>query len=104
MQVDIDGKAKYSQVRSLSNEGNGAASSILIYPNPASAHGNVSLVLSDASAFYDLQIIDNSGRIVKEFNAVRSTQQVSGLPKGQYLARAKERESGQVSVEKFIVQ
>ncbi|MGN6399363.1 MAG: T9SS type A sorting domain-containing protein [Flavisolibacter sp.] len=104
LQVDIDGKAKYSQVRSLSNEGNGAASSILIYPNPASAHGNVSLVLSDASAFYDLQIIDNSGRIVKEFNAVRSTQQVSGLPKGQYLARAKERESGQVSVEKFIVQ
>lgn len=103
LQVDIDGKAKYSQVRSLSNEGN-SVGSILIYPNPASAHGNVSLVMNDAAAFYDLQIIDNAGRIVKEFNGVRSTQQLSGLPKGQYLARARERESGDISVEKFIVQ
>lgn len=103
LQIDIDGQSKYSQVRSLSNSSS-EAGSILIYPNPASANGNVSLVLADASAFYDVQIVDNSGRILKEFNAVRSTQQVSGLPKGQYLARAKERASGQVSVEKFIVQ
>ncbi|MGZ3911290.1 MAG: T9SS type A sorting domain-containing protein, partial [Flavisolibacter sp.] len=103
MQVDIDGQSKFSQVRSLSNAGT-ETSSLLIYPNPAPANGNVSLVLADASSFYDVQVIDNSGRVIKEFAAVRSTQQVSGLPKGQYLARAKDRNSGQVSVEKFMVQ
>ncbi|MGZ3839905.1 MAG: T9SS type A sorting domain-containing protein [Flavisolibacter sp.] len=103
MQVDIDGQSKFSQVRSLSNAGT-ETSSLLIYPNPAPANGNVSLVLADASSFYDIQVIDNSGRVIKEFAAVRSTQQVSGLPKGQYLARAKDRNSGQVSVEKFMVQ
>jgi hypothetical protein len=102
LQVDLDGKSKYSEVRCLSNSSQGG--SILIYPNPAPVKGNVSIVLSDASSSYDIQIVDNSGRIVKEFTSVRSTQQVSNLPKGQYLARVKERESGQVSVDKFIVQ
>jgi hypothetical protein len=102
LQVDLDGKAKYSVVRSLSN--GSQAGGVLLYPNPASSNGNISIVLADATSSYDIQIVDNSGRIVKEFSSVRSTQQVSNLPKGQYLARVKERESNQVSVEKFIVQ
>lgn len=102
LQVDLDGKSKYSEIRSISIST--AASNVLVYPNPAPANGNVSLVLSNATSTYDIQVVDNSGRIVKEFNSVRSTQQVSGLPKGQYLARVKERESGFVSVEKFIMQ
>lgn len=102
LQVDLDGKSKYSEVRSLSNSSQGG--SILIYPNPAPVRGNISIVLSDAASSYDIQIVDNSGRIIKEFAGVRNTQQVSNLPKGQYLARVRERESGQVSVDKFIVQ
>jgi len=102
LQVDLDGKAKYSIVRSVSN--GSQAGSVLLYPNPASSNGIISIVLADATSSYDIQIVDNSGRIVKEFSSVRSTQQVSNLPKGQYLARVKERESNQVSVEKFIVQ
>ncbi len=102
LQVDIDGKAKYSMVRSVSN--GSQAGSISVYPNPAPSNANVSIVLADATATYDIQIVDNAGRIIKEFSAVRNTQQISNLPKGQYLVRVKERESNQVSVEKFIVQ
>ncbi|HYK55480.1 MAG TPA: T9SS type A sorting domain-containing protein, partial [Flavisolibacter sp.] len=102
LQVDIDGKSKYSMVRSVSN--GSQAGRISVYPNPAPSNANVSIVLGDASSTYDIQIVDNSGRIVKEFSAVKNTQQISNLPKGQYLARVKQRESNQVSVEKFIVQ
>ncbi len=89
-------------VRSVSN--GSQAGRISVYPNPAPSNANVSIVLGDASSTYDIQIVDNSGRIVKEFSAVKNTQQISNLPKGQYLARVKQRESNQVSVEKFIVQ
>lgn len=102
MQTDIDGKAKYSEIRSISN--GSQAGNVLVYPNPATVNGNVSIVLANAGSLYDIQIVDAAGRIVKEYNSVRSTQQVSGLSKGQYLARVIERESGQVSVEKFILQ
>ncbi len=102
LQVDLDGKSKYSTIQSLSN-GN-QSGSILVYPNPAPANGNLSIVLPDASSVYDIQLVDNSGRIVKEYVSVRNTQQVSHLPKGQYLARVIERTSGQVTVEKIIVQ
>jgi len=102
LQVDLDGQSKYSQVRSVSN--GSASASILVYPNPASVNGSISIVFSDVNTLFDVQVLDNSGRLVKEYNAVRSTQQVSGLAKGQYLARVKDSTSGLVSVEKFIVQ
>lgn len=102
LQVDIDGKSKYSMVRSVSN--GSQAGSISVYPNPAPSNTNVSIVLGNAASTYDIQIVDNSGRIVKEFSAVKNTQQISNLPKGQYLARVKQRDNNQVSVEKFIVQ
>lgn len=102
MQIDIDGKAKYSEIRSISN--GSQAGNVLVYPNPATVNRNLSIVLANAGSLYDIQIVDAAGRIVKEYNSVRSTQQVSGLSKGQYLARVIERESGQVSVEKFIMQ
>ena len=102
LQVDIDGKSSFSQIRSLS--ATIAGGSALVYPNPASANGVVSIVLANAALNYDIQILDNSGRILKEFFNVRNTQQVSNLPRGQYLARVKERETSQISIEKFIMQ
>jgi hypothetical protein len=102
LQVDIDGKAAYSQVRSISNAAK--ASEILVYPNPAASNSAVSIVLKNTNSFCDIEVIDNSGRMVKQFLSVRSTQQISHLSRGQYLARVIEKESGNVSVEKFIIQ
>jgi hypothetical protein len=101
-QVDIDGRSKYSDVRSLSNLSQ--AGNALVYPNPAASNGNVSIILADATTSYDIHIIDNAGRIVKQFTAVRGNQQVSGLPRGQYMARVMDKVSGESTVDKFIVQ
>jgi hypothetical protein len=102
LQVDIDGRSKYSDVRSLSSVSQ--AGNALVYPNPAASNGNVSIILADATSSYDIHIIDNSGRIVKQFTAVRGNQQVSGLPRGQYMARVMDKVSGESTVDKFIVQ
>ena len=102
LQVDIDGRSKYSDVRSLSSMSQ--AGNALVYPNPAATNGNISIILADATSNYDIQIIDNSGRIVKKFTDVRGNQQVSGLPRGQYMARVMDKLSGESSVDKFIVQ
>jgi hypothetical protein len=101
-QVDIDGRSRYSDVRSLSSVSQ--AGNALVYPNPAASNGNVSIILADATSSYDIHIIDNAGRIVKQFNAVRGNQQVSGLPRGQYMARVMDKVSGESTVDKFIVQ
>jgi len=102
LQTDIDGRSKLSEIRSLSN--GIQVNNVLIYPNPSAVSGSVSIVLADAAATYDIQVLDNAGRVVKEYVSVRNTQQVSSLPKGQYLARVTEKLSGLVSVEKFIMQ
>jgi hypothetical protein len=102
LQVDIDGRSKYSDVRSLSSVSQ--AGNALVYPNPAATNGNVSIILADATSSYDIHIIDNAGRIVKQFMAVRGNQQVSGLPRGQYMARVMDKVTGESSVDKFIVQ
>jgi hypothetical protein len=102
LQVDIDGRSKYSDVRSLSSVNQ--AGNALVYPNPAASNGNVSIILADATSSYDIHIIDNAGRIVKQFTAVKGNQQVSGLPRGQYMARVMDKVSGESTVDKFIVQ
>src|SRR6476620_94933 len=102
LQIDIDGRSKYNDVRSLSNLSQ--AGNALVYPNPAASNGNVSIILADATSSYDIHIIDNAGRIVKQFTAVRGNQQVTGLPRGQYMARVMDKVSGESTVDKFIVQ
>jgi len=99
-QVDFDGTTKYSQIVSLVN---GTTGNVLIYPNPGVANGVISIVMPDANSTYAIQILDNTGRMIKEFTSVRNTQQVSSLSRGQYMARIKD-ENGQVMVQKFIVQ
>jgi Secretion system C-terminal sorting domain/Beta-propeller repeat len=58
--VDLDGKFKYSKIINIENK---AQSEITIYPNPTSDY----FTISGNEAFEKLQIVDMSGRIVKEF-------------------------------------
>jgi hypothetical protein len=100
LQLDMDNKTKFSEIRSISDAFQ--ASRLLVYPNP-STNGIVSIVLNDANASYDIQVLDGSGRIVKLYNSVRNTLQISSLPKGQYLAKVINQQSGESKVEKFII-
>lgn len=100
LQLDLNGAIKYSDIRAIRDALQ--SSRLLVYPNPAT-NGTVSIVLDDANAFYDIQVIDGSGRIVKQFNTVRNIQQVSSLPRGQYLAKVINQQNGESKVEKFII-
>jgi hypothetical protein len=100
LQLDLDNKAKFSEIRSISDAIQ--ANHLLVYPNP-STNGIVSIVLNDANATYDIKVLDASGRIVKLYNSVRNTLQISSLPRGQYLAKVINQQSGESKVEKFII-
>jgi hypothetical protein len=58
--VDLDGKYKYSKIINIENN---LDSELTIYPNPTSDYFSI----SGNTTFEKLQIVDSSGRIVKEF-------------------------------------
>lgn len=101
LQVDIDGKGKYSQIRSV--HGLETAARVVLFPNPSST-GSFSLLFEDATSVRDVVVSDVSGRVVKQFKAVSgSTLTVDGLIDGFYTVQVANRTSGTASVEKVII-
>jgi hypothetical protein len=100
-QVDHDSKASYSEVRSV--RGESQPGKTLVYPNP-SQNGKVSLLFEDGSIKRDVSVTDMSGRIVRQMKSV-STNNVTleNLQPGMYIVRIVDVESGEQSVEKFMV-
>jgi hypothetical protein len=100
-QVDMDGNAKYSEIRSV--RGEDAISKTVIYPNP-SADGKVTVVFDDAAITRDVILIDMNGRTIKQWNAVSNNNiQIENLVPGFYSLRIFVRENGTQTVEKFVV-
>lgn len=100
-QVDIDGKAKFSETRAV--RGNEQISKVIIYPNPSS-DGRVNIVFDEQEGSRDVTISDMNGRIIQQWNAIRNnTLQVQNLVSGLYLLRVTIKETGNQSVEKIVV-
>jgi hypothetical protein len=99
LQVDIDGKAKLSEIRSV--RGEEQAARILVYPNPSNT-GSVNVVF-DNQATRDVQVSDLSGRLVKKYNGVVNNLQIQGLRAGVYTLRIADRTTGATIVEKVVV-
>lgn len=99
MQVDIDGKAKVSDIRSV--RGEDQAARIVVYPNP-SHNGDVFIVF-DSQTSRDVQVSDISGRLVKQYKGVVNTLPIQGLKTGVYTIRIADRTSGATVVEKVVV-
>ncbi|MFZ9386717.1 MAG: T9SS type A sorting domain-containing protein [Chitinophagaceae bacterium] len=99
-QVDIDGKAEYSDIKII--RGTSQDARTVLFPNPSS-NGTVNLVF-DGSAIRDIAVIDMAGQIVKQYRGLNSNSlQVTGLNTGMFSVRIMNRETGTISTEKFIV-
>ncbi len=80
---------------------------VMVYPNPASAYVNIDVKSSSAVA-YKMQLLDLSGRMIKESNQTASQGithtgfDLSGLSSGIYLVRISNKNG--TSTQKLIVQ
>jgi hypothetical protein len=99
LQMDIDGKTKFSDIRSV--RGEGLALKMLVYPNP-SPNGDVSVVFENESP-KDVNLTDISGRLVHRFTNVINTLQIKALRSGMYTIQVSDRNSGSKLVEKLVV-
>ena len=100
-QIDKDNRSAYSVIRSV--RGAGQKSNTIIYPNP-SGDGKVSVVFDDASGKRDVSLMDVSGKTLKQWKGVTNNNlQIDNLNSGFYTVRIVNAETGEQSIEKFIV-
>jgi hypothetical protein len=100
-QVDLNSSARYSDVRLV--RGLEQKTALTVYPNPSTT-GTVSILMDKENVARDIQVIDYTGRIVKEFRSVSSNQvRIDNLVQGSYVIRVTDKQSGEVSSEKVMV-
>ena len=86
-----DVSAKYSETKSVKGTGN---IDFTIFPNPAS--GNTKISISDVNKSSNIQVIDNSGRIVKKLSFKTSnTIEINDLQRGIYRVQLMDNNSGE---------
>ncbi|WAC41619.1 T9SS type A sorting domain-containing protein [Pedobacter sp. SL55] len=85
-QIDLDGKYKFSEVKSVNNKLDGQ---LAIYPNPVL--GNVTVNHPEASAGTTISVYDISGRKIAQANvnkgALQTNIALAHLPQGLYLLK-----------------
>ncbi|HMJ47662.1 MAG TPA: T9SS type A sorting domain-containing protein [Ferruginibacter sp.] len=98
--VDFDAAFTNSDIRPV--KGNGAAADFTIFPNPSS--GNATVSITDISEPTDVQLIDNSGRVLKNVSLTNtSTVELNNLQKGMYMIRITNKTSGESLTKKLTV-
>lgn len=98
--VDKSGNIRFSDIRSV--KGVHSTNDFTIYPNPS--NGITKIMISDISDPISINLIDNSGRVVKTINSTSSsTLEINGLQKGIYLVRLVNQTSGETVIKKLIV-
>ncbi|TMI79489.1 MAG: T9SS type A sorting domain-containing protein [Bacteroidetes bacterium] len=100
-QVDIDSRARFSEVRAV--RAYQQSGKIIVYPNP-STNGRVNVVFDDAEGTRDVMVMDMSGRLVKQWKGVTGNLlQIDNLAQGMYSLRVINRDTDSQSIEKFVV-
>ena len=100
-QVDLDGKAKYSDIRAI--RGEGTVGKVVVYPNP-SVDGKLNVVFEDNSAIRDVQVNDMQGRVVKSYKGITNNILViEKLTSGFYTIKITNRNTAATAVEKVVV-
>jgi hypothetical protein len=100
-QVDLDAKAKLSDIRAV--RGVDQKSKTIVYPNPSN-DGKVTIVFEAGNAIRDISIMDMSGRTVQQMKGVTNNNvQIENLNAGIYSIRILDRGTGEQVVEKIVV-
>lgn len=98
--VDLDGTITYSEIRTL--RGQGSITDFQVFPNPSNGMGKITLPAVSEEA--DVQILDNSGRILKTIRLNNSnTAQFADLQKGMYMIRVTDKQTGEKMTKKLTV-
>ncbi len=101
LQVDLDGRAKASDIRSV--RGEAMSGKLLLYPNP-SMDGKINVVFEEGGAARSVSVSDMSGRMIKQYRNVSTNNlSIEGLESGVYSIKVTDLSSAAVSVEKVIV-
>jgi Secretion system C-terminal sorting domain/Bacterial cadherin-like domain len=99
-QVDLDGRYDFSEIRSIRN--NAKKFNITIYPNPGR---NPKITIPDGTGVTDISVNDMSGKEVMRWNATTQKNfQLLNLRPGMYTIRVNVKESGDVLVDKVLIQ
>jgi type IX secretion system substrate protein len=100
-QVDIDGKIAVSNIRAV--RGMAQRSNVIIYPNPSN-DGKVNVVFEDVNVVRNVSLMDMSGRMLKQWrNVTNNNIQIDNLTPGFYSVRIENTETGELVVEKIVV-
>jgi hypothetical protein len=101
LQVDLDGRAKFSDTRII--KGLGEVSKLLMFPNPGTS-GTINVMLQDEVAPKNIIIYDATGRAVKSFkNFVNASLTIDRLKPGVYNIQVINTTTQVVSSDKFII-
>ena len=100
-QIDLNGVARFSEIRAV--RGIGQKAGIIIYPIP-SADGRVNVVFDNAEGTRSVTLIDMSGRMIRQWKSVTGNfLQIENLQSGVYSLRVQDQQSGEITSEKIVV-
>jgi hypothetical protein len=98
--VDLDGTITYSEIRTVKSIG--SMTDFQIFPNPSNGMGKITLPAASEEA--DVQIMDNSGRILKTIRLNNSNSaEFTDLQKGMYMIRVTDKQTGEKLTKKLTV-
>jgi hypothetical protein len=98
--VDLDGRQKMSDVRSV--RGEEASSKLTVYPNPSTT-GRINLVF-DNNAVRDIAVIDMTGRIVKQLRGESGANVTLDIQHdGLYQVQITDRITNEIVMEKILI-
>ena len=101
-QVDIDQRARFSEIRAV--RGLGQMAKTIVYPNPSISGNRVSVVFDEITGTRDASLIDLNGRVIKQWkNITNNNLQIENLLPGLYNLRVILRETGEQTIEKIVV-
>jgi len=99
--VDVDGFTAYSEIRTVKGS-SAAVSDFIVFPNPST--GDAKVTVSDISEPTDVQLIDYSGRILKNVSMNnKNTVDFNSLQSGMYMIRIINKNTGASSTKKLNV-
>jgi hypothetical protein len=99
-QVDMDGDASYSDVKTV--VGMNQNGTVFIYPNPA-LNGKINLMFKEPNN-KEVIVNDVNGRVVKQFRQIKDYNlSIEGLQSGFYTIKVTDRSTAFTTVEKVII-
>ncbi len=100
--IDKNNNAVLSNI--ITVNGIKSANNFIIYPNPGKG-GMAGVLISDVSNPLTVRVIDNSGRVLKNFISVsKNSLSITGLQRGIYLIRLINQFNGEAITKKLIIE